>query len=46
MVGLSSLRPFSFNFILGKKKSQGTRSGEYGGWDNTGIFFGLKTIEW
>jgi hypothetical protein len=34
-------------FILGKrKKSQGVRSGEYGGWDNRGIFFGLKTLEW
>jgi hypothetical protein len=48
MVGMSSnLQPLSFIFILGKrKKSQGARSGEYGGWDTTGVFFGPKTLEW
>jgi hypothetical protein len=48
MVGMSSeLRPFSFKFILGKrKKSQGAGSGEYGGWDTTVIFFGAKSLEW
>jgi hypothetical protein len=44
---LSNLRPFSFVFILGKRKNhKGARSREYGGWDTTGIFFEPKTLEW
>src|SRR5215469_8080259 len=37
---VSNWRPFSFNFILGnRKKSQGAKSGEYGGWGITAIWF-------
>jgi hypothetical protein len=37
---VSNRRHFSFNFILGKrKKSQGVRSGEYGGWGMTAIYY-------
>jgi hypothetical protein len=34
----SNWRPFSFNFIFGnRKKSQGAKSGEYGGFGMTAI---------
>ena len=40
---VSNLRPFSLNFILGnKKKSQGAKSGEYGGCGITGILFAAR----
>jgi hypothetical protein len=44
MVGMSSnLHPFSFIFILEKRKNhKGARSGGYGGWDTTGMFFWAK----
>jgi hypothetical protein len=36
---LSTRRPFNFIFIFGnRKKSQGTKSGECGGWGMTAIF--------
>jgi hypothetical protein len=35
---VSNRRPFSFNFIFGnRKKSQGAKSREYGGWWMTAI---------
>ena len=37
---VSNRRPFIFNFIFGnRKKSQGAKSGEYGGWGTTAILF-------
>ena len=37
---VSNRRPFSFNFILGnRKKSQGAKSGDNGGWEMTTILF-------
>jgi hypothetical protein len=37
---VSNRRPFSFNFNLGnRKKSQGAKSGEYGGWGMTAVFY-------
>jgi len=37
---VSNRCPFSFNIILGnRKKSQGAKSGEYGGWGIQTIFF-------
>jgi hypothetical protein len=36
---VSNQCPFSFNFIFGnKKKSQGAKPGEYGGWEMTAIY--------
>jgi hypothetical protein len=36
---VSSRRSYSFNFIFGnRKKSQGAKSGEYGGWGITAIW--------
>jgi hypothetical protein len=36
----SNRRPFSFNFIFGnRKKSQGAKSEEYGGWGMAAVFF-------
>jgi hypothetical protein len=35
---VSNRRPFSFNFMFGnRRKSQGAKSGEYGGWGMTAI---------
>jgi len=37
---VSNRHPSSFNFIFGnRKKSQGAKSGEYGGWGITAILF-------
>ena len=43
---VSNLRPFIRSFRLGKrKKSQGARSGEYGGWGTTVMLFLAKNCE-
>jgi len=40
---LSNQHPFNFNFSFGnRKKSQGGKSGEYGGWGITAILFFAK----
>jgi hypothetical protein len=42
---VSNRRPFSFDFIFGnRKKSQGAKWGEYGGWGMTAIFFRQKLL--
>ena len=42
---VSNRRPFSFNFILGnRKKSQGSKSGEYDGWGITAILFFARNL--
>jgi hypothetical protein len=33
-------------YFTERKKSQGARSGEYGGWVTAGIFFVPKILEW
>jgi hypothetical protein len=45
LVGMSSnLRPFSFKFISGKRKNH--KGQDQVCMDNTGMFFGPKTLEW
>jgi len=40
---VSNRHPFSFNFIFGnRKKSQGAKSGEYGGWGMTAILLFVR----
>jgi hypothetical protein len=43
---VSNQRPFSFSFIFGNlKKSQGAKSGEYGGWwDDSHFVFRQKLL--
>jgi hypothetical protein len=36
---VSNRRPFSFIFIFGNRKSQGAKSGEYGGWGMAANFY-------
>jgi hypothetical protein len=42
---ISKRRPFSFIFNLGKKvKSQGAKSGEYGGWGTTNMLLVTNSV--
>jgi hypothetical protein len=43
---VSNRRPFRFNFIFGNKKSQGVKSGEYGGWGMTATRISSETAGW
>jgi hypothetical protein len=44
---VSNRRPFSFNFVFGNsKKSQGAKSGKYGGWGWQTFCFSPETAGW